>query len=58
MMLLGHTLKIIVKVMRLHHVDEPDFIAEFSDDPPDEADESIFIVAEDDRHYNVLSEEI
>eukprot|EP00794_Sanderia_malayensis_P016756 gene16756-18450_t len=58
MMLLGHTLKIIIKSMRLDHVDESDFMAVFSEDPPDDGSEEVFIVAEDDRHYNVLSEDI
>ena len=56
MMLLGYTLKIIIKVTRLHQVDEADFIAQFPDDPEDPDVDVIYIVAEDDRHYNVLSE--
>ena len=56
MILLGHTLKIVIIVMRLHQVDEQDFIAEFPDDLEDPEDK-VYLVAEDDRHYNALSEE-
>ena len=56
MILLGHTLKIVIIVMRLHQVDEQDFIAQFPDDLEDPEDK-VYLVAEDDRHYNALSEE-
>ena len=46
----------VIKVFRLHRVDEDDFAVEFPDDLQDPEGDAI-LVAEDDRHYNVLSEE-
>ena len=56
MMLLGQTLNVVIKVFRLHRVDKEDFIVQFPDDL--EYPEGIIeLIAEDDRHYNVTSEE-
>ena len=56
MMLLGQTLNVVIKVFRLHRVDKEDFIVQFPDDI--EYPEGIIeLIAEDDRHYNVTSEE-
>ena len=55
MCLLGHTINITLKVARLAEVDEHDFIVQYPDDTQDAAAE-IWLVAEDDRHYNVISE--
>lgn len=55
MMLLGQTLNITIRIFRLHRVDEDDFVLEFPVDLEDQG--SIDLIAEDDRHYNVLAEE-
>ena len=55
MILLGRTLNVMIRVMRLHRVDDGDFTAIFPDDLEDASD-VVTVVAEDDRHYNALSE--
>ncbi|XP_065072302.1 uncharacterized protein LOC135696738 isoform X2 [Rhopilema esculentum] len=55
MILLGRTLNIMIRVMRLHRIDDGDFTATFPDDLADASD-VVTVVAEDDRHYNALSE--
>ena len=56
MMLLGQTLNVVIKVFRLHRVDKDDFTVEFPNDL-NNPEGTVKLVAEDDRHYNVLSEE-
>lgn len=56
MMLLGHTLNTVIKVFRLHRVNDDDFIMNFPVDIED-PEGCVTLVVEDDRHYNVLSEE-
>jgi len=56
MMLLGQTLNVVIKVFRLHRVDKEDFIVQFPDDL-ENPEGTVELVAEDDRHYNVTSEE-
>ena len=51
MHLLGYTLGITIKVV---HVGQPDFIASYPEDMPS-GTPVITLVAEDDRHYNILS---
>ena len=54
MHLLGYTLGITIKVVRPSHVGQPDFIASYPEDMPS-GTPVITLVAEDDRHYNILS---
>ncbi|XP_046860523.1 ubiquitin thioesterase otulin-like isoform X2 [Xenia sp. Carnegie-2017] len=53
MHLLGYSLGVKIRVVRPMQFDQPDFIAHYPDDMP-EGTPVITLVAEDDRHYNVL----
>ncbi|XP_055998560.1 uncharacterized protein LOC125683738 isoform X5 [Ostrea edulis] len=51
MILLGHTLGVTIKVLRLQQYGEEDFITYYPDDMK-ESWPQIVLIAEDDRHYN------
>ena len=53
MFLLSHTLGVNIKVVRPNAFGTEDFVCNFSRDDGTECP-SIALVAEDDRHYNVL----
>nr|KAG5714564.1 hypothetical protein BaRGS_007010 [Batillaria attramentaria] len=52
MCLLGHSLGVKLRVARLDHHGQEDFDVSFPDEAPDDWP-SAFLLAEDDRHYNV-----
>ncbi|XP_028399893.1 uncharacterized protein LOC114523227 isoform X2 [Dendronephthya gigantea] len=54
MHLLGYTLGVTIKVVRPSHYGQSDFIASYPEDMPDRTP-VVTMVAEDDRHYNILS---
>ncbi len=55
MYLLAHTLGIIIEVVRPSQFGEQDFITQYMDDTQDESSlQKVQLIAEDDRHYNVL----
>ena len=54
MHLLGYTLGVKIKVVRPSHFQQSDFIASYPEDMPD-GSPVVYLVAEDDRHYNILS---
>jgi hypothetical protein len=54
MHLLGYTLGVTIKVVRPSHVGQSDFIASYPEDMP-KGTPVVALVAEDDRHYNILS---
>ena len=56
MMLLGETLNVVITVFRLHRVDDYDFAVKYPNELED-PEGTVSLVAEDDRHYNALSEE-
>nr|XP_011449053.2 uncharacterized protein LOC105343394 isoform X1 [Crassostrea gigas] len=51
MILLGHTLEVTIKVLRLQQYGEEDFVTYYPDDRR-ESWPLIVLIAEDDRHYN------
>lgn len=51
MILLGYTLEVTMKVLRLQQYEEEDFITYYPDDRR-ESWPLIVLIAEDDRHYN------
>ena len=55
MCLLGYTLGLVIQVFRPSQVDKGDFIAYFPslDDVP-KYTPTVTLVAEDDRHYNII----
>lgn len=55
MCLLGYALGVVIQVFRPSQVNKPDFIANYpylEDVPP--LTPTVSLVAEDDRHYNIL----
>ena len=52
MLLLGHALGVTLKVVRVSQAEEEDFITLYPDDLS--SSPVVTLVAEDDRHYNVL----
>lgn len=55
MCLLGYTLGLVIKVIRPSQVDKEDFVAYYPslDEVPKNAP-YVTLVAEDDRHYNIV----
>lgn len=51
MILLGHTLEVTIKVLRLQQYGQEDFVTYYPDDRR-ESWPLIVLIAEDDRHYN------
>eukprot|EP00118_Oscarella_pearsei_P016074 m.150372 g.150372 ORF g.150372 m.150372 type:complete len:582 (+) comp38551_c0_seq30:63-1808(+) len=56
MFLLGYTLNATIRVMRPSQEGKPDFISKYPDDYSEECSQ-LDLVAEDDRHYNILTAE-
>ncbi len=55
MFLLAHTLGINIEVVRPSQFGSDDFLTEFVDDDSEKASfPKVLLIAEDDRHYNVL----
>ena len=54
MYLLSHTLGVAVQVVRPSCVDQADYISTFTDEETDTNLPKVTLIAEDDRHYNVL----
>lgn len=54
MYLLAYTLGINIEVVRPSQAYEDDFITQFQDDSSQDAKPKVQLIAEDDRHYNVL----
>lgn len=57
MCLLGYSLGVIIQVFRPSQVTKPDFVANYpyiEDMPP--FSRTVSLVAEDDRHYNIIVE--
>ena len=53
MFLLGHTLGVKIQVVRPSRYGQEDFISHYPDEGADSFPK-VFLVAEDDRHYNVV----
>lgn len=54
MFLLGHTLEATLQVFRPSQVDAEDFVSNYPDDLQP-GGPVLLLVAEDDRHYNVIA---
>ena len=55
MCLLGHALGVVIQVIRPSQVDKEDFIAHYpSLDDVSKYPHTVTLVAEDDRHYNIV----
>ncbi|CAB3386197.1 Hypothetical predicted protein [Cloeon dipterum] len=54
MFLLSHTLRVNIKVVRPNSFGTEDFVCSFGKEETTPSEPSIVLIAEDDRHYNVL----
>lgn len=55
MFLLGYTLRIVIRVFRTSSFGTSDFICYFPGKEDNQDLPEISIIAEDDRHYNILT---
>ena len=54
MFLLGYSLGVHIRVFRPLHYGQPDFCTSYTEDASAATTHTVTLVAEDDRHYNIL----